>query len=300
MYLDLEDYRPDTPRVPTAISVREGVLLSLVAHLCFVIFILVAPSEWFEPTAQPVLPVPVSKEPLRFVQMAPAIDRAELARRLAEQSDMDRRSTTRERAPAPNNPAPFSRGNTPEKVVGAPEARARGPETPAPAEPSIAEPVPNELPTIRPEAPVPAPRVASGTLGQSLKNLQRYLENQNYDNVTGGATDQSSADIQFDSKGVDFGPWLRRFVAQIKRNWLIPQVAELAKGRVVVQFTVLRNGTIVELRVAQPASIDALTISALNALKLSNPTTALPAEFPDERAPFVVTFHYNENIRESP
>ena len=27
MYLDLEDYRPDTPRVPTVDFVREGVLL---------------------------------------------------------------------------------------------------------------------------------------------------------------------------------------------------------------------------------------------------------------------------------
>src|SRR5690348_18263498 len=35
------------------------------------------------------------------------------------------------------------------------------------------------------------------------------------------------ADIQFDSKGIDFGPWLRRFTAQVKRNWFVPQVAEI-------------------------------------------------------------------------
>jgi hypothetical protein len=32
MYLDLEDYRPDTPRVPTVISVREGVLVASLRH----------------------------------------------------------------------------------------------------------------------------------------------------------------------------------------------------------------------------------------------------------------------------
>ena len=136
-------------------------------------------------------------------------------------------------------------------------------------------------------------------MGRALRNLQQYLQDNNYDNVLGGATDQN-ADIQFDSKGVDFGPWLRRFVAQVRRNWLIPQVAELVRGHVVLQFTVLRNGAIVDLRVAQPASIDALTISAFNSIKLSNPTAALPAEFPDDRAPFIVTFRYNEPVRESP
>ena len=43
-----------------------------------------------------------------------------------------------------------------------------------------------------------------------------------FDNPQGGDTDQS-ADIQFDSKGIDFGPWLRRFKNQVERNWLVPR-----------------------------------------------------------------------------
>jgi len=292
MYLDLDDHRPDTPRVPAVISVREGVLLSVAVHAVAVVFLLMAPGEWFETAVQPVVPVQ-PKESIRYVQVMPAVDRRALARRPADQSDMDRRSATRERAPTPANAAPFSRGNTPEKVVGAPEEKAAA-EPPQPAPSTTVPPASDGL-----AAPVPAPAVPSANLGRALRNLERYLQDQNFDNVTGGDAEQS-ADIQFDSKGVDFGPWLRRFVAQIKRNWIIPQVAELARGRVVVQFTVLRNGAIVDLRVAKPAAIDALTISALNALKLSNPTAALPAEFPDDRAPFIVTFHYNETIRDTP
>ena len=30
------------------------------------------------------------------------------------------------------------------------------------------------------------------------------------------------------------------------------------------------------------------------AVKLSNPTVPLPLEFPDENAPFIVTFYFNE------
>jgi TonB family protein len=298
MYLDLEDHRPDTPRVPAVISRREGVLLSLVVHLLALVFILLAPTEWFEASADE-REMPQPAEPVRFVEMLPAIDRAELARRLAEQSDMDRRSATIERAPVPENEAPLSRGNTPEKIVGAPELPE--PEPP-PAGPTPAEPAPPRDNTdgLYTEAPPPAKAATPApALGRALRNLERYVQEQSFHNVTGGNTNQS-ADIQFDSKGVDFGPWLRRFVAQIRRNWLIPQVAELARGRVVVQFTVLRNGTIVDLRVSQPAAINALTISALNALKLSNPTAALPPEFPDDFAPFTVTFHYNEPLRDGP
>jgi TonB family protein len=210
-----------------------------------------------------------------------------MAKLLAELSDRNRRAATRERAPVPENPVPFSRGNTPEKIEGAPELRAAGaepPEPPAPAAPA---------PAIegRPEPPAAPPRIA-GNLGGAFRDLQRYLQDQNFDNPQGGAVPDPG--FQFDSKGIDFGPWLLRFKNQIRRNWLIPQVAELTRGRVVIQFSVLRNGTLVGLRVARPAGVEALTVSAMTALKLSNPTSPLPPEYPDEQVDFTVTFYYNE------
>ena len=297
MYLDLQDYRPDTPRVASVISVREGVLLSLVAHAAVLLVIMFGPSEWFEATPQPVEMVR-REDPIRFVEMAPAVDRMELARRLAEESDQDRRSATVDRAPVPENDAPRSIGNTPEKIVGSPDDRTE--EAAAPAAPPAPQPQPENTAALFPEAAPapPAPAPPAPTAGRALRNLQRYLRDQTYDNPEGGDT-EPSADIQFDSKGVDFGPWLRRFRAQIRRNWLIPQVAELARGRVVVQFVVLRNGSLIEMRVVQPAGIDALTGSAVNALKMSNPTNPLPPEYPDEEILFTVTFLYNEPFRDA-
>src|SRR5207342_2246891 len=90
----------------------------------------------------------------------------------------------------------------------------------------------------------------SGGLGSSLRNLQQFLQNQSFDNPNGGQQDQG-ADIQFDSKGVEFGPWIRRFIAQVKRNWFVPQAAMLLKGHVVIQFNVLRNGTLTDIRIVQ-------------------------------------------------
>src|ERR1051326_5049096 len=43
MYFDFEDYRPDISPVGRAISWREGVLLSIIAHMAMVIVLLLAP-----------------------------------------------------------------------------------------------------------------------------------------------------------------------------------------------------------------------------------------------------------------
>jgi len=140
---------------------------------------------------------------------------------------------------------------------------------------------------------------ANRSIADSLHNLEQYLKSENYDNIKGGNAEQS-ADIQFDSMGVDFGPWLRRFKNQVERNWIVPTSVMTYRGRVVIQFNVLRNGTITELSVVQPAGFPPLTSSALNALKLSNPTANLPPEYPADRVFFTVTFHYNDDPRTAP
>jgi hypothetical protein len=190
----------------------------------------------------------------------------------------------------------MSRGNTRDKVVGAVEEKPAGPESPvtAPAPAANAsQPTPDNglsiLPSPPPTPPAPA---AGGRLGQSLRDLQRYLQDQNFDNPQGGFS-EAGPDIQFDSKGVEFGPWLRRFVAQVKSNWYVPQVAGIiGDRRVVLQFNVHKNGAITDLRVVSEADIEAFNLSSFNAIKLSNPTLALPAEFPDDKAFFTVIFCY--------
>jgi TonB family protein len=296
MYFDFEDYRPDTPRVPRAISAREGGILSFFFHFLLAAAIIFLPDHLPQRVAQPPPLVPVDQT-VRYVHMAPLVDRPAAPRLPAESSDMDRRSATRERAPDPQNSLPFSRGNTPDKTEAVPEERKAGPEMPpTPAPPAPTPPSATETPLPRlGEAPAAAtpPAAAAGNLGSALRNLQRYLDTQNFDNQRGGNTEQN-ADIQFDSKGVDFGPWLRRFRNQVMRNWLVPEAAMWQRGRVVIQFFVLRNGTIVDLRVIDPSPIDAFNLSAVNALRMSNPTADLPPDYPSDRVLFTVTFHYND------
>jgi TonB family protein len=308
MYLDFEENRPDIPRVPAGFSRLEVVLISLLTYALLFIGYLLAPAEWFAPNQLVPLQAQAEqpREQIRFVDIRPLVDRPAPPKPNAPDSDLDRRAATRERAPVPENADPAMRGVTPEKVVAPPPPeRMLGPENATP--PSLSRPTPpaSSSPSVAPPSPTATPlpnqsaqqqqaaAAPSGNLGQSLRNLQRYLNDQSYNNPRGGNAEQN-ADIQFDSKGADFGPWLRRFKAQIERNWLVPQAAMSLKGRVVIQFVVLQNGTIIDLRVVQPSHIEAFTRSAANALTLSNPTAKLPPDYPDDRVLFTVTFHYNE------
>jgi TonB family protein len=318
MYFDFEDYHPDISPVGQAISWREGVLLSIIAHLIAIILVLVAP-KWFPfLTAPPRVPAalvqPQPSEQTRFVFVQPRVERpVPKAPDRAEASDLDRmmRSTQKPVQP-PANPLPYARGNTPERIeeLQRQAARGRGPDP----DPAAGRPVDNappqstapqlseapstlQLPGARPPAPQNGNNGRSattgGSLGDALRNLQRYTQGETFDNP-GGAGGQFGPEIQFDTKGVEFGPWIRRFIAQVKRNWFIPYAAMSMKGHVVIQFNVHKDGTITDLAVVGPSPVDAFNNAAFGALSGSNPTQPLPPEYPDSKAFFTVTFFYNE------
>ena len=180
-----------------------------------------------------------------------------------------------------------SQGNSPERVDKPPSEQARGAETATkpdntPPQPDPEEQVARALPRadqgIRRSSDTSRP--APGALGDALRNLQRYVQNETFHNEQGGANDPGTS-IQFDSKGVDFGPWLRRFVAQVRRNWFVPYAAMTFHGRVVLQFNIHKDGTITDVVIASPSDIDAFTRAANNAIVGSNPTEPLPPAYPD-------------------
>jgi TonB family protein len=317
MYFDFEDYHPDITPVGSAISWREGVLLSVIAHLCAVILLLVAP-KWFPfltaPPRRAAVVVPQEPpEKTRFVFVQPRIERpVPKPPDRADSSDLDRMARARERAQQPTNPLPYARGNSPERVEELPRevARGRGPNPdpaagrpaentpPESAAPKVAEaPSSLQLPTARPPAPQSGASGRSattgGSLGDALRNLQRYVQNETFDNQGGGGG-QFGPEIQFDTKGVEFGPWIRRFIAQVKRNWFIPYAAMSMKGHVVIQFNVHKDGSITDLTVVGPSAVEPFNNAAFGALSGSNPTQPLPPEYPSDKAFFTVTFFYNE------
>ncbi len=295
--LDFEDRYDDVDGVGSAISRREAVLVSLLVHAVFVIVMLIAPDvPWL---AAMLAPPPPPLQQARAEQQLPFMRvetsaAPQLQDRPRVASDADRRAASPERAPDPSNDMPFSRGDTADMVDGTPAPEPAGPATPNP--PSISRPTPPapSTPGTNGVAPRPStPAAAPSGLGESLRNLDQIIRRERFDNPQGGLA-QNDAAISFDSKGVDFGPWLTRFVAQVKRNWLIPYAAQTMRGHVVLTFYVHRNGRISDLKVLRPSDVGSFNTAAFQALVQSNPTLALPPEYPDDKVLFTVTFFYNE------
>jgi TonB family protein len=312
MYFNFEDYRPDTPTLPRSLTRLEVCLLTVVVYLSIVIVMLVWPQLPFvkawEAERQQALAkeqeqqLQRQRENPRFVFVAPRVDlQARKPPDRAELSDIDRRARTVERAPKPTNSMPFSRGNTTERIEGAPpapEARAAEPPQPEPKADDSRQPLPDSANGSQPKVELPQtqPRSApSGVIADAIRNVQKYAPRDSYVNLKGGGDQDFAPSIQFDTKGVEFGPWLRKFIAQIRRNWFIPQAAMFQKGHVAVTFYVGKDGRITELKVLRPSDVGAFNNSSFNALAASNPTEPLPPEYPDDRAFFTVTFYYNEN-----
>ncbi len=229
-------------------------------------------------------------------------------------SDRDRMAMTRERPPNPTNQQPFSRGNTRQPEEAAPPSTSPPPGAPTPPVESAGtngdrENLPREaqtgyvVPDRGAEGTGPASnstvasRIPPGTpraLADALGNLSRYVERSGaqLENPNGGG--QYGQSFQFDTKGVDFGAWLRAFKAQVMRNWMIPQAAYFLHGHVSLTLIISRTGAITELQVIQPSSVEGFTHAAYNALAASNPTVPLPTAYPDQTLRMRVTFFYNE------
>jgi TonB family protein len=288
--------------------------VSIVLHLLFVIAILVAPQLPFVQELeqkrleareqQRLRELEEARQNARFVFMQPRVDlKAQTPPLVAELSDLDRRRQTVERPPAPTNPLPFSRGNSPERIESAEPAKPSPPaEEPAPQ--PVDDParqgmtLPESLTGLeratengrKPTANGPS----AGVIADAIRNVQKYVEKEGFRNLQGGANQELRESIQFDSKGVEFGPWLRRFVAQIRRNWFVPQAAMTLRGHVVITFWVHRDGRLTDLQIIRPSLVDGFNHSAYGALASSSPTYPLPPEYPDDKAFFTVTFYFNE------
>jgi TonB family protein len=305
MYFDFDDRYRDIEPVGSAINRRDGVALAIGIHAILVAFLLFAPQyiQQFLP-AQVVQPPPQQRpreDQPRFVFVQPRVELPPTRQPdRVEMSDLDRSARSPEKTPPRlENPLPMARGNSTERTEAAPEEKMRG-QGPAPQPAPPAPPV--ETPSAvdqrqadaalmqKPQLQQPPP---GGQLGDALRNLQKYVQNESFSNQKGNA--QEFGPLQFDTKGVEFGPWIRRFVSQVKRNWFVPMAAMTMRGRVVITFFVHKSGALTDVTVVKPSEIESFNTAAVNALLASNPTTPLPPEYPDEKAFFTVTFYYNEN-----
>lgn len=147
--------------------------------------------------------------------------------------------------------------------------------------------------------------VRSNLLYLALKNGRGWYVFQRFMPIATlptGSSARQEGPLQFDPKGAEFGFWTRRFLAQLKRNWyaLMPPNAMALHGYVVLAFDVYKDGRLTNIERVTPSVVDTFNEAAEKALALTDPTQSLPAEYPDEKVRFTITFYYNEKPPDTP
>lgn len=118
-----------------------------------------------------------------------------------------------------------------------------------------------------------------------------------------GGKIRSDMDVLSDTMGVDFGPYLSRVVQAVRMNWytLIPEAAQaplLKKGKVSIEFAILKDGRVAGMRIADGSGNVSLDRAAWGGITASNPFAPLPGEF---RSPYLALrfhFYYNPDKRD--
>ena len=212
-------------------------------------------------------------------------------------SDQDRVASAPKFAERPENPLPFARGNTTERVEAAPEERRDGAWTRARAGAAGTPPAEDRTRAARrarrDAGTARRRRDASRQGGAARRGPARTCRStsrsESFNNPQGGVNEFGPA-IQFDTKGVEFGPWIRRFVAQVKRNWFVPNAAICDARPRHHQFNVHKDGSITDINVVRPSEVDSFNRSAFNAILGVESDPAAAAGYPADKAFFTVTF----------
>lgn len=110
----------------------------------------------------------------------------------------------------------------------------------------------------------------------------------------------STLELLSDPQGADFRSYLQKVLAAVRRNWfsVIPESARLGRtGRVVVQFSIRRDGQVPKLIIAIPSGADPLDRAAVAGISASNPFPPLPNEFKGDIVRLQLSFTYNGTPR---
>jgi len=103
--------------------------------------------------------------------------------------------------------------------------------------------------------------------------------------------------ILSDTHGYNFEPYMNDVTQRVRMKWYseIPDAARQGqKGRVVLIFTVVRDGTIQDLRIVASSGTESLDQAATAAVQSASPLTQLPAGFSDNRIVVQFAFLYNQ------
>jgi TonB family protein len=304
---------------------REGIWISVLAHLIVFWFLLYGPrshrvhvvnpgdTHQKEDTTFLDLP-PDAQRQVRPKTQAPLSDKNRIAQ--SAHPTLDRKTLQQLEAmkragpPQPVAPQPSPQQAAPQAQLPAPQPQqqeqARTPTPPPPPQPTQ-QSLLNE-PKPAPSAPSkPSFNTGQQTAGDAIRQAEREAA-RNAGAPSGDygqnapsqhqAVQMGGPEIISDTMGVDFGPYMRRVVDATKRSWypIIPESARPPldkQGRVGVRFKIYPDGSVKEMILEFPSGDVSLDRAAWGGIVGASPYPRLPKEF---KGPFLELrfgFFYN-------
>ena len=107
-----------------------------------------------------------------------------------------------------------------------------------------------------------------------------------------------TVEILSDTRGVNFGPYLKDALEDVRLRWLpvVPKAARaprLKRGTVVICFAITRDGEVNNLRIEESSGDRKMNRAAFNSIRNSSPFPPLPREFDGQSLVLRLHFYYN-------
>jgi TonB family protein len=286
---------------------REAAWISLIVHGSLVLALIFMP-KWL-PTTTVIVPVHENNKDAIFLDAdksppvkPPKTDIISDQNRRAQTPVPDKETLRKlldARRPGPPKPAPQPQPQQEQAVQ-------------APQQPSQVPPQPRTTETAKLEAPQPKenPFVVKSPGASINQAIQSAASNHASPSVPfGGGGDRGSGihpkvdvrggmEILSDTMGVDFGAYMKRLKVTVEDHWfpLIPEDAlppMMKKGRVVIDFAIMKDGSVQGLTVVSSSGDVALDRAAYGALLNAVPLPRLPVEFSGPFLRIRAAFYYN-------
>jgi TonB family protein len=110
------------------------------------------------------------------------------------------------------------------------------------------------------------------------------------------ATSGGPVEVLSDTHGVNFDPYLRQVVVPaVRKNWytLIPESAKMKKGELSIEFHILKDGRVADMKTVEASGEADLDRAAYGGIMSSNPFPPLPGEFTGNYLALRFHFYYN-------
>jgi outer membrane biosynthesis protein TonB len=296
---------------------REATWMSLAFHAVIVLALLFMP-KWM-PKSALIVPRSENDTPIFLSEKKTPSVTPPKSNAISDQDRVAQTRAPKLKAPPPKflderTPGPPKPMTPPPQPAGGQQAM----QAPPSAQPATsAPPPPRTTETAKLEAPQPKQNPfkispAGSAVDRAIRSAANNGPTAAQETFGGGEmgsriraqTDHRGAlEILSDTKGVDFGPYLKRLKYVVQNHWdpLIPEVARppiMKRGMLVVEFYIMKDGSIKGMRLIKGSGDRSLDEAAWGALEYSVPLEKLPIQFTGDYLLLRAAFYYNPDTKE--